>query len=123
MKATTNQQLEDYFEQLKASIPSSDKRIVPHKPTTDEKLVDLIKQSLTVIEAVYLQSPESFTFARVEEYHRIIQDLEKLGYDYQAHHALIERAATGAILSARLPMQKAKGARKQEEERGQSKAG
>jgi hypothetical protein len=120
---TTKQQLDDYFEQLKASIPSSDKRTVPHKPTTEEKLVDLIKQSLTVIEAVYLQSPESFTLARVEEYQRIIRDLETMGYDYKAHHALIERAATGAILAARLPMQKAKGSRKQGGEESQSKAG
>ena len=123
MKKSSHQKIEDYFAQLKASIPSSDKRIVPHTPTTDEKLVDLIKQSLTVIEAVYLQSPESFTMARVEEYHGIIQKLSGLGFEYQAHQALIERAATGAILSARLPMQKAKTAKQKADDQGQSKVG
>jgi hypothetical protein len=122
MKGQSRKILDDYFEQLKATIPSSDQRFVPSKPGLEDKLVDLIKQSLTVIEAVYLQNPEMFPLARVEEYHRVIEALQKLGFDYQAHHALIERAATGAILSARLPMKKAQ-SEKSADQTSQSKAG
>jgi Holliday junction resolvasome RuvABC DNA-binding subunit len=108
MRNQSKKILDDYFEQLKASIPSSDQRFVPTTPGIADKLVDLVKQSLTVIEAVYLQNPEMFPLARVEEYHRVIQALQDLGFDYQAHQALIQRAATGTILSSRLPMKKAK---------------
>lgn len=108
MKSESRKYLDDYFQELKRSIPSSDQRFVPKKPELSDKLVDLIRKSLTIIEAVYLQNPEMFPLARVEEYHRLIEELNQLGFDYEAHSALIERAATGAILSARLPMKKAK---------------
>ena len=108
MKSDSKKFLDDYFQQLKDSIPSSDQRFVPKKPALSDKLVDLIRKSLTVIEAVYLQNPEMFPLARVEEYHRLIDELHALGFDYNAHRSLIERAATGAILSARLPMKKAR---------------
>lgn len=108
MKRQSKKYLDDYFAQLKASIPSSDQRFIPTQPQLPDKLVDLIRKSLTVIEAVYLQNPEMFPLVRVEEYHHLIDELKLLGFDYQAHQALIDRAITGVILSARLPMEKVK---------------
>ena len=107
-----NEILSAHFEQLKALIPE----VYKHEPEADNdrafKLYELLKRSLGIIEAVYLQHGEDFKGVRMEEYGKLIRDLKSLGYDYQGNEELIEKAAGYLILQNKKPMEKAKGSKK-----------
>ena len=69
----------------------------------------MLKHSLGVIEAVYLQNEENFSLSKSEEYAKIIEELKALGYDYQGQHELLGKAANFMIMKAKKPMEKATG--------------
>jgi hypothetical protein len=100
--------LKSHFEKLKEVIPSMYEEVSGNE-SEEEKLFDLLKRSLTIVEAVYFQNREMFTLARMEEYGKIIEELAALGYDYHGNKELMEKAAAAAIMNAKLPMEKAKG--------------
>lgn len=105
-----NQVLSEHFERLKELIPEVYSREQPQEadPQTT-RLYDLLKRSLGIIEAVYLQDREMFHTARVEEYGKIIQALKALGYEYHGNEELIAKAAGQLIRAEKKPMVKAKG--------------
>lgn len=108
-----NPVLNEHFERLKELVPEvySRRSFTQNEPEVNV-LFEMLKKSLGLIEAVYLQNPDHFSAARIEEYGQIITKLEDLGYQYEGNEALLEKAASSMIMSAKKPMQKAKGARK-----------
>jgi hypothetical protein len=115
MRKDKNPALADHFEKLKAILPEV---YQPHQVTTsermNERLIKLLKNSLGIIEAVYLQNPENFTAARVEAYATILAELNELGVAYRGNEDLIDRAAGLVVLQAKMPMERA-GRRKSNE--------
>lgn len=109
MSKSTTEILREHFEQLKKSIPEVYEASTKNDETKEDKLFDLLRKSLTVIEAVYFQNSEMFTASRAEEYASIIAELKVMGYSYKGNQELIDKAARAAILSAKKPMEKAKG--------------
>ncbi|WP_421878546.1 hypothetical protein [Marinoscillum sp.] len=112
-----NEILSQHFEQLKALVPE----IYQHQPESEDhratKLYEILKRSLGIIEAVYLQNAEGFKNVRMEEYGKLIRDLKSLGYDYEGNAELLEKAAGYLILQNKKPMEKAKGSKKSNQER------
>ncbi|MEQ9307645.1 MAG: hypothetical protein RJQ14_27280 [Marinoscillum sp.] len=113
-----NEILSAHFEQLKALVPE----IYKDHPIAKEddqalKLYEILKRSLGIIEAVYLQNGESFKSVRIEEYGKLIRDLKAIGYNYQGNEELLEKAAGYLILQAKKPMEKAKGSKKSDQGR------
>jgi hypothetical protein len=104
--------LKSHFEKMKQILPEVYGRGPAKAPVVEERLLDLLKKSLSVIEAVYLQDQDLFSTAKLEQYHQIIQELKALGFDYQGNQQLMEKAAAAVILQSKLPMEKAKGKRK-----------
>jgi len=102
--------LKEHFEQLKNAVPEiyAQSNIQPEL-TKDEQLFEIVKRTLRIIEAVYFQNKDMFTVTRAEEYQKIISELQEIGYSYVANQELMEKAATAAIMQAKLPMEKAKG--------------
>lgn len=110
--------LKEHFEQLKQAVPEIyAKTDASLQPTRDQKLFEMIKKTLSIIEAVYFQNKEMFTNTRAEEYSKIVAELKDMGYNYLPNDELIEKAAAAALMKAKLPMEKAKGRR----EGGESK--
>lgn len=105
-----NPVLNDHFEKLKTLLPEVySKHFKEEKETKNHKLFRMLKNSLGVIEAVYLQNSETFSLSKAEEYAKIIDELKSLGYSYNGHHELLNKAASFMILKAKKPMAKAKG--------------
>ena len=103
MRKDKNPALAEHFEKLKAILPEVYR---PKANSESEKLLGLLKNSLTVIEAVYLQHPESFSTARYDAYSHIISELSKMGYCYKGNEDLIQRATNDLLVQARLPMER-----------------
>ncbi len=106
---TSTELLRQHFEKLKNSIPEVYEKSAHVDETNEDKMFAIIKRSLSIIEAVYFQNSEMFTASRAEEYALIIADLKKLEYNYTGNVELLNKATKAAILSAKLPMEKAKG--------------
>jgi len=117
MTKEKNPVLSDHFDKLKDLLPEIyDKHFKEEKETRNQKLFRLLKHSLGVIEAVYIQERETFSASKAEEYGKIIEELNALGYDYTANPDLMEKAANFMIMKAKKPMEKA-GATKLDEDR------
>ncbi len=108
VKLSPSEVLKSHFEKMKEVIPEVYERNEPVE-SKEQKLFDLMKRTLTIVEAVYFQNRETFNLSRAEEYARVIEDLKELGYSYEGNRELLEKAATATILGAKLPMEKAKG--------------
>lgn len=112
-----NEILSQHFEQLKALVPE----IYQHQEVSEDdratKLYEILKRSLGIIEAVYLQNADDFKKVRLEEYAKLLRDLKSLGYDYEGNAELLEKAAGYLILQNKKPMEKAKGSKKSNQER------
>ncbi len=102
--------LREHFEELKKTVPEiyAKSDVIP-ETTKDQKLFELVKRTLRIIEAVYFQNREMFTTTRAEEYSKIINELKALGFTYVANEELLEKAAAAALIKAKMPMEKAKG--------------
>lgn len=108
---TSTEILREHFEELKKSVPEVyAQNATPPAETNEDKLYALIRKTLNIIEAVYFQSKENFTFTRAEEYDKVIKELQDLGFSYEANRELLEKSATAALMRAKLPMEKATGA-------------
>ena len=102
--------LNEHFERLKELLPDVyAKHFKEERETKNQKLFRMLKHSLGVIEAVYLQNSENFSLSKAEEYSKIIEELRDLGYTYAGHPELLSKAANFMIMRAKKPMEKAKG--------------
>jgi len=100
--------LSEHFERLKELLPDVyAKHFKEERETKNQKLFRMLKHSLGVIEAVYLQNSESFSLSKAEEYSKIIEELRSLGYAYSGHPELLNKAANFMIMKAKKPMEKA----------------
>lgn len=107
---TSTEILREHFEQLKKTVPEVyAKSAIPPVQTQEDKLFEVVKKTLSIIEAVYFQNREAFTLTRAEEYTKVIQDLEQLGFSYKGNEELLEKAAAVALMKTKLPMEKATG--------------
>ncbi len=110
--------LSEHFERLKELLPDVySKHFKEERETKNQKLFRMLKHSLGVIEAVYLQNSDSFSLSKAEEYSKIIDELQELGYAYSGHPELLNKAANFMIMKAKKPMEKAKGSSQQDQER------
>lgn len=102
--------LSEHFERLKELLPDVyAKHFREERETKNQKLFRMLKHSLGVIEAVYLQNSDNFSLSKAEEYSKIIEELKSLGYAYSGHPELLNKAANFMIMKAKKPMEKAKG--------------
>ena len=102
--------LSEHFERLKELLPDVyAKHFREERETKNQKLFRMLKHSLGVIEAVYLQNSDNFSLSKAEEYSKIIEELKSLGYAYSGHPELLNKAANFMIMRAKKPMEKAKG--------------
>ena len=102
--------LNEHFERLKELLPDVySKNFKEERETKNQKLFRMLKHSLGVIEAVYLQNSETFSVSKAEEYSKIIEELKSLGYSYKGQPELLNMAANFMIMRAKKPMEKAKG--------------
>lgn len=107
MRKDKNPDLEEHFAKLKEMLPelySSTNRLPRN---IADKLFVMLKSSLGVIEAVYLQSPENFSAMKVETYAGIIRDLKKLGINYRGNEDLLSKSAGQLIMQSKKPMERA----------------
>ncbi|MCP4456792.1 MAG: hypothetical protein GY816_02000 [Cytophagales bacterium] len=97
----------EHFDKLKAILPElyQPKEEIP--ATAADRLFTLLKNSLGVIEAVYLQSPENFSTARLDAYSSIVLELKDLGLNYRGNEEILNKAANQLIMQAKKPMEKA----------------
>lgn len=110
--------LSDHFERLKELLPDVySKHFKEERETKNQKLFRMLKHSLGVIEAVYLQNNENFSLSKAEEYSKIIDELRELGYDYKGQSELLSKAANFMILKSKKPMEKAGSKQKEMQER------
>lgn len=110
MTKEKNPVLSEHFEKLKELLPDVyAKHFKEERESKNQKLFRMLKHSLGVIEAVYLQNSDSFSSSKAEEYAKIIDELKSLGYAYNGHHELLNMAANFMILKSKKPMQKAHG--------------
>ncbi len=117
MTKEKNPALSEHFEKLKELLPEVyAKHFKEERETRNQKLFRMLKHSLGVIEAVYLQNSESFSSSKAEEYAKIIDELKELGYAYNGHHELLNMAANFMIMKAKKPMEKAMGSLKKEDQ-------
>lgn len=108
--------LSEHFERLKELLPEVySKHFREERETKNQKLFRMLKHSLGVIEAVYLQNKDNFSLSKAEEYGKIIEELKSLGYTYSGHPELLHKAADFMMLRAKKPMEKAKGTTHQEQ--------
>lgn len=113
-----NPVLSEHFEKLKTLLPEVyAKHFKEERESKNQKLFRMLKSSLGVIEAVYLQNSESFSLSKAEEYAKIIDELKSLGFSYNGHHELLNMAANFMLMKAKKPMQKAQGSLKEEQDR------
>ncbi|WP_421895450.1 hypothetical protein [Marinoscillum sp.] len=109
-----NQILAEHFERLKELIPEVYSQEVMKTEDGDEtKLFQLLKRSLGIVEAIYLQGGSPFNPATVEEYARVVKEVKSMGYDYSGNEGLLEKATGQLIMKAKKPMEKAKGKKKE----------
>lgn len=109
--------LSEHFERLKELLPDVyAKHFKEEKETKNQKLFRMLKHSLGVIEAVYLQNSENFSLSKAEEYSKIIEELKSIGYLYNGHPELLNMAANYLIMKAKKPMEKAKGSIQKEDQ-------
>lgn len=102
--------LSEHFERLKELMPDVyAKHFREEKETKNQKLFRMLKHSLGVIEAVYLQNSDDFSLSKAEEYSKIIGELKELGYSYSGQPELMSLATQFMIMKAKKPMEKAKG--------------
>lgn len=102
--------LSEHFERLKELMPEVyAKHFREERETKNQKLFRMLKHSLGVIEAVYLQNNDNFSLSKAEEYSKIIEELKELGYSYSGQPELMNLAAKFMIMKAKKPMEKAKG--------------
>lgn len=102
--------LSEHFERLKELMPDVyAKHFREERETKNQKLFRMLKHSLGVIEAVYLQNSDNFSLSKAEEYSKIIDELEQIGYNYSGQPELMNLAAKYMIMKAKKPMEKAKG--------------
>lgn len=112
----------EHYEKLKELLPDVyAKHFKEKKETKDQKLFRMLRKSLGVIEAVYLQNSDTFSLSKADEYRKIIQELHSLGYGYSGHAELMNKASDFMLMKAKKPMEKAKG--KNSEEQRDRKAG
>jgi len=105
--------LSEHFERLKELMPDVyAKHFREERETKNQKLFRMLKHSLGVIEAVYLQNTDNFSLSKAEEYSKIIEELKELGYSYSGQPELMNLAAKFMIMKAKKPMEKAKGSNK-----------
>ena len=115
--------LNEHFARLKELLPDVyAKHFKEERESRNQKLFRMLKHSLGVIEAVYLQNIDSFSLSKAEEYGKIIEELHSLGYSYSGHPDLLSKAANYMILKTKKPMEKAKGVAQQSEEDQNRKA-
>ena len=114
MSEDKNPNLEEHFEKLKTILPDvyHDDEI---PASAGDKLFTLLKNSLGVIEAVYLQSPENFSSARLDAYSAIVLELKQMGLNYRGNEEILNKAANQLIMQAKKPMEKAGISKKQED--------
>ncbi|XOV94767.1 MAG: hypothetical protein ACFHWX_08685 [Bacteroidota bacterium] len=101
-----NPDLKAHFEKLKELVPE----IYSRKNdlySEKERLYSLLKKSLGVIEAVYLQNQETFGKESIAEYGKIIYELELMQYDYEGNDDLLSSAAAQILMQSKKPMKKA----------------
>jgi len=102
--------LSEHFERLKELMPDVyAKHFKEERETRNQKLFRMLKHSLGVIEAVYLQNSDNFSLSKAEEYSKIIEELKELGYQYAGQPELMNMAAKFMIMKAKKPMEKATG--------------
>ncbi len=117
MTKEKNPALSEHFEKLKELLPEVyAKHFKEERETKNQKLFRMLKHSLGVIEAVYLQNSEGFSMSKAEEYAKIIDELKELGYAYNGHHELLNMAANFMIMKSKKPMEKAMGSLKKEDQ-------
>ena len=110
--------LSEHFERLKELLPDVySKHFKEERESKNQKLFRMLKHSLGVIEAVYLQNSENFSLSKAEEYSKIIEELQTLGYSYSGHPELLSKAANFMIMKSKKPMEKAKGSVQQDQDR------
>ena len=107
MSDDKNPNLVEHFDKLKAILPEvyQPKDEIP--ASAADRLFTLLKNSLGVIEAVYLQSPENFSAARLDAYSTIVLELKAMGMDYRGNEEILNKAASQLIMHAKMPMEKA----------------
>lgn len=111
-------ELNEHFERLKDLLPDVyNKHFKEEKETKSQKLFRMLKHSLGVIEAVYLQNSDTFSSSKAEEYSKIIGELKSMGYAYSGHQELLNKAANFMIMKAKKPMKKATGETTKEQHR------
>lgn len=109
--------LNEHFERLKELLPDVySKHFKEERETKNQKLFRMLKHSLGVIEAVYLQNSDNFSLSKAEEYSKIIEELKSLGYTYSGHPELLNKAANFMIMRAKKPMEKAKGSSQKDQD-------
>ncbi len=109
--------LSEHFERLKELMPDVyAKHFKEERETRNQKLFRMLKHSLGVIEAVYLQNSDNFSMSKAEEYSKIIEELKDLGYSYTGQPELISLAAKFIIMKAKKPMEKATGGIQREQD-------
>ena len=108
MKTSPTEILKSHFEKMKEVIPEV-YEASSEDDTREAQLFELMKRTLSIIDAVYFQNRDMFTIARVEEYGKIIEELKELGFDYHGNTELIQKATAASIMNAKKPMEKAKG--------------
>ncbi len=118
MTKEKNPVLSEHFEKLKTLLPDVyAKHFREERETRNQKLFRMLKHSLGVIEAVYLQNSDNFSLSKAEEYAKIIDELKTLGYAYNGHPELLHKAANFMIMRAKKPMEKAKGSFQSDQDR------
>jgi hypothetical protein len=118
MTKEKNPVLNDHFEKLKELLPDVyAKHFKEERETKNQKLFRMLKHSLGVIEAVYIQNSDNFSASKAEEYSKIIDELKTLGYAYEPNHELIEKAASYLLMKAKKPMEKAGKVKKEDQDR------
>ena len=107
MSEDKNPEMAEYFNKLKSILSEVCEPKGEIHPSASDRLFTLLKNSLGVIEAVYLQSPENFSAARLDAYSMIISELKDLGIDYRANDEILSKAASQLIMQSKKPMEKA----------------
>jgi len=107
MSEDKNPHLIDHFERLKAILPEVYLPVKNDPKYTNDTMFSLLKNSLGVIEAVYLQSPESFSNTQLDVYSNIISQMEEMGIEYKGNKEILNKAANQLIMQAKKPMEKA----------------
>ncbi len=101
-----NDALKAHFEKLRELVPEIYSKKNDNY-TERERLYGLLKKSLSVIEALYLQNQDSFGKSSIAEYGKIVYELELMQYDYEGNDDLLSTAAAQILMQSKKPMKKA----------------